>query len=622
MRTVSGDPSRTGSGWDGEWAKYAFLASALVVVHLALLFFLVPGVAERTLFDPDSYTRLLRVAHLIETGGWFESVFPRMNAPFGLEFHWTRPLDLILLAGSLLLTPALGFDQALHWSGVLVSPALHILACLSLAWAVKPLLGSRKAALVIIVLLAQPIVSGYALAGRADHHMLLVLAYVLSLGFFLRFVLRTDARWVSLTSGAFAGFGVWSSIEFLIPLLTLFGALCILWLVDHPKIVRHGRLFSVGLAAVVFLGLFSEHPLHDLLRPEYDRLSAPHALMALLASAFWFSAAILRKRRHWGVSGHGRVMTLVLAAAVAGAILALTYPGVFSNPIRAVDPEFWELYVRHFAEYRSFLTPGVQGLGFLLVYLGGAILALPHGLWMVTRNHPPHTRAVWAPVCVGLAVFVPLALVQLRFALWAGVVIAISLAGLLCHLNEKLDAIEGALRRSVVRVSLNALILTGFMIAGLAIVGGSGAGQATSPEATEGSRCSTSRLATFLESRLSDTVPKTIVANGNIGPELVYRTRHSVLAAPYHRNARGVLDTHRILTSTDLEDSWRIVESRGVDLILVCPEVDQAFFGETPQGQESLYIRLVENRPPRWLEAVGSPGVMESGFLVFEVTDE
>jgi hypothetical protein len=344
--------------------------------------------------------------------------------------------------------------------------------------------------------------------------------------------------------------------------------------------------------------------------------------MALLAVAFWVAVTMVRGRRPGVGSAGGRVAVFAVGAVASAGLLGLAFPGIFSNPIRAVEPEFWELYVRHFAEYQSFLTPGFSGLGYVLVYLGAALLALPFGLWMVSGRHRAEVRAAWAPVCLGLVAFIPLALAQLRFALWAGVVIAIALTGFLCRLNEKLNRIQEPLRRGLVRVSLNALVLTGFMIVGIAIIGLSGEGSTPSAEASGQSVCSTTGLATFLEKRAPEEAPRTILVNGNIGPELVYRTRHSVVAAPYHRNAGGVLDTHRIMTSADLEGSRQIVLARGVDLVALCPAEDRGFFGGTNHDGESLFQRLVADRPPPWLEPVDTPDVRETGYLIFEVIDE
>lgn len=62
--------------------------------------------------------RLLRVERLIETGAWFDHTIPRSNAPYGETLHWTRPLDVLLVAGAAPLAPVLGWREALFAWGV------------------------------------------------------------------------------------------------------------------------------------------------------------------------------------------------------------------------------------------------------------------------------------------------------------------------------------------------------------------------------------------------------------------------------------------------------------------------------------------------------------------------
>lgn len=90
-----------------RFAKYAPVLSVLVLASVAALHVvlvpsgLVPAfeTGSVNLFDPDSCTRLLRVAQLHATGRWYDPTLAAINAPFGLELHWTRPLDVLLLAG-------------------------------------------------------------------------------------------------------------------------------------------------------------------------------------------------------------------------------------------------------------------------------------------------------------------------------------------------------------------------------------------------------------------------------------------------------------------------------------------------------------------------------------------
>jgi hypothetical protein len=113
-----------------------------------------------------------------------------------------------------------------------------------------------------------------------------------------------------------------------------------------------------------------------------------------------------------------------------------------------------------------------------------------------------------------------------------------------------------------------------------------------------------------------------VLANPNLGPELVYRTPWSVVAAPYHRNTAGNLDTHRFFTSEDEAVSRRILQDRRVELVVLCPEEDEPFFGGSAPGRPSLFSRMLDGDAPPWLRAVTWPGVETSGYLVFEAVHD
>ncbi len=96
-------------------AKGRPASSALVIVIAWMLFHLLLAAAHDTpiltggLLGPDSYMRMVRVEALLDTGAWYDHRIERSNAPFGEELHWTRPFDLLLLAGAAPLAPLLGW---------------------------------------------------------------------------------------------------------------------------------------------------------------------------------------------------------------------------------------------------------------------------------------------------------------------------------------------------------------------------------------------------------------------------------------------------------------------------------------------------------------------------------
>ena len=160
------------------------------------------SVLDGGLSDPDSYMRLNRVLHLHDTGNWFYPTYPRINPPEGHVQHWTRALDALLLAGAWLLQPFLGFHAGLHVWGVLFSPICLALMVLALNWACAPFLSRDARMIACLLLLLQPTVMAYLSLGRADHHALLLLLFVLLLGSTARLLLQRIEGWLPAASGA------------------------------------------------------------------------------------------------------------------------------------------------------------------------------------------------------------------------------------------------------------------------------------------------------------------------------------------------------------------------------------------------------------------------------------
>ena len=63
------------------------------------------------LHDSDCYMRLVRVSDLYQTGNWYDPVILRSDAPDGERSHWTRPFDVLLLAGTVPLSLVADFTE-------------------------------------------------------------------------------------------------------------------------------------------------------------------------------------------------------------------------------------------------------------------------------------------------------------------------------------------------------------------------------------------------------------------------------------------------------------------------------------------------------------------------------
>ena len=323
----------TGGRWPTWRGDLAFAAVAVALFALLVVRFL-PGLMHGALVDPDGYMRLVRVRRLAETGAWFDGTIPRSNAPWGDTLHWTRPMDVLILLGAWALEPFLGFQAALHWSGVAVAPLLLIAVCFVTAWTVRPLVGAGLRYVTMLAVLAQAGIMGYALPGRADHNMLILLAFVAMLGSALRLLLEPEARWASWATGAWAGFGLWLTVESLAPLFVLLVSLAGLWVVKG-EVAGAARSVALGTVAVVAVAVVLEHPPGALLLVEYDRVSVVQLFAVALVLAFWAVAAS-RWAARLGVVGRAALATG--GVVVAAAVMLAVFPGFFGNPMEERTP--------------------------------------------------------------------------------------------------------------------------------------------------------------------------------------------------------------------------------------------------------------------------------------------
>jgi hypothetical protein len=211
-----------------------------------------------------------------------------------------------------------------------------------------------------------------------------------------------------------------------------------------------------------------------------------------------------------------------------------------------------------------------------------------------------------------MAIFLPLALVMLRFAPFTEVLLAIVLAELLGRLLKLSERVSLAPLRVVLRAGLMLGLLTGFIALGAALSGPSKA-------STVRTRCQLENAYALLAQPqgLGDR-PRVILAHFNYGPELLYRTPHSVVASPYHRNVAGLLDGDRIFGARDDATSRRLIDRRGVELILFCPD-GPALAQAAAKDGSSFVGRLARDRVPAWLRPVEAPPELAGPYRLYEV---
>jgi len=592
-----------------------------IVLQIALVAIHSSPVLHGELLGPDGYMRLVRVQELLTHWEWHNGQIPRSNAPYGDYLHWTRPFDILLLILAAPVALFAGWHEGLFWAGALVSPLLLLASGLALIWTMAPVIRPNSWLLPAIAILIQPGVVGYSMPGHADHHVLLLLVYVFSIGFMLRGLKnRFDGRSFFLC-GLLCGFAIWLSVETLLSILVVALALGVAWLLSPENRARQGVLYSIGIVLALALAMVSAHPLSQWLVPVYDRVSAVHVLLAVVLLAFWGGILLLEQ-----VFQRPRYQLEAVALTVLFGVLAVVgiyaiFPGFFAGPMVDVNPAIVHIWLDKVREMKGVVPKTSYSLGEFVFYLGQGLVALPYLLWKLHKEREDPAWMAWLGLVVAIGVYWPVATLHVRFSAFAEVLFVIVLADLVDRLLLVIEDYRRLLPRVLGKSAAICLILvSGVALGSLLMKAGRAGGNDTDAKKTAAELCSIADMGRYLEN--SDNWPadkrETILAFLDFGPELLYRTRHRVIATPYHRNDRGILDSYNIMTADDPAAAKAMMDARAVDLVLLCPNSPESGFFATPGRENSFYRALAQDNPPPWLTPVALPEGLRDQFKLYE----
>jgi hypothetical protein len=105
------------------------------------------------------------------------------------------------------------------------------------------------------------------------------------------------------------------------------------------------------------------------------------------------------------------------------------------------------------------------------------------------------------------------------------------------------------------------------------------------------------------------------------GPELLYRTGHSVLSIPNHRPQPGFTATYLVLSRASEGLARAMLAEHGVDWILLCPgKVERSVFAADGEDGDTLYARLAGGSPPPWLRPLPLPDDLASQARLYAIS--
>jgi hypothetical protein len=264
------------------------------------------------------------------------------------------------------------------------------------------------------------------------------------------------------------------------------------------------------------------------------------------------------------------------------------------------------------------------------LYLAAPLLALGFGLWRATKKTGPQ-RALLLIVLGWLIAGLALSFWQIRvhtFVVLFGVFLLAEFFGwwLWGEASEAPARRGSGTWRRLAGLAALAAVLPGVgLIAPVYAELNLPTGKTPATESSAPTNCRVDRVATWLGSPEGLGLrPLLISARNDYGPVILYHSPHQVLAAPYHRNGRGILDNHHILAASAPMAAHAIARKRHVDLILLCPGDRKQFSTYRIQDQPVLAERLLDGETFSWLRAIALPDALadETGAALFRVLPE
>lgn len=564
---------------------WALLAVTLILINFKL-------VSTMRFADPDDALRLVQVRDLIAGQSWFDVHQYRVAAPAGVAMHWSRLVDVPIAAMILLLRPLLGTAWA-ELVTVVAIPMLTLLCAQALVARIAArFFNDDVTGLSCLTFgLAVPVLWQFTPL-RIDHHAWqIVLALVALNGLYAKSALR---------GGAVIGLALTTSLAISIeglPLTALFLGVCALRGLRDPATRFDWLLAATGSLALggvaIFLGT----------RWTYDLVTHCDAISPVHLALFIWSA-LGGAALHFAAprSLIGKLVCLAAIGGGAAVILFGVAPECRRGAFDMLDPLVRRYWYASIAEGLPFWRagPALAATIFLgpLVGLYGA-----YQLWRAAPNVA--ARTAWLDHMLVLAGAWVIGIAVARASATALVFAAVPAAALIMRCVYALRVAPIA-RRLVGYAGLVVLLAPALPVviatAALTPLPVTAKGKAKVGALSQ-SQCQYDKA-----SRALNQLPATdIFAPLDIGPDLLERTHHRVVATGHHRGAAGMHDViAAFLASPDAARS--IVRTRRATLIVICPDIYEPSIYAT-RAPNGLMAQLLDGKAPKWLQPVDlAPG--------------
>jgi len=599
----------------------------LIWFYFVLCFLVYPGsrILGGEFIDSDDYMILTHVIDWLKGQGWFDTMQYRLSPPTGAPMHFSRIAELPL-AGAILLLRAMGLEWVMAATvAAAVLPLLFLAGMLAaLKWTAKSLMPRDWSGATAFVALFSGLMLLQFSPGRADHHGIALLITTMAFGFSVRMLKEPENLKWSAGAGFSLALGQTVSLETLVVLVAISSFVCLWIMMRGRPAARAGIVFGLTLYLASIFFLVVVRPPHLWFVPEPLVFSIVYMLLAGSVAVCCAGIAMVSAA---GVAPLLRYLSGFAIGLFCAVLFFSRFPELLEGPYGAIDVRIKEQCL-HTVES----TPYINSFAPLTIFLF-PFFALLAAVAIFPERKKETLFFPWLLSIILLSLFLALTVFYAKrsgfFAALFGII------PLTEFLRRSLSWSAARLRgRRLFAMELFLLLLVGPLPSVLlpALIDGRSfnKGVLLFPAVESGNFSGdAAKLALFLNTFYGDR--SLIIMNSlNDGAELLFRTGHNFIAAPYHTNVSGIVDSTRFFSTTDPEEARKTAQERKADLVVLNKNLPASYLGksrktEVRQGRAagtvsekpSFAEMLIEGKAPEWLKPLDT--IIPMNFLAFEI---
>ena len=574
------------------------------------------------LSDPDDYLYLVQALDWLNGQSWFDLIQHRMDPPQGTFIHYSHLLSGFYAGFIFLLQPFFGATSAALITAAILPPVYLALLFFSVRWLAQVMIAPKWGDLTAYILFFSTAIMSQFVCGAIHHHGIEALLAIVAFCCIARMVEHPSALVWAVAAGFTLALGLTIGLE-IIAILGLFSLCLGVWAtIEGSSAARSGLVFASTLFICSLCFLLMTRPQQHI----FDAIIPAYSIVYVVLTgsiAFCFLCVVLADKK---ASELLRYIIGVGVACATGWVFLHCFPELKAGPYGGVDASLAKLIFTSEPEAWPIVRKGAT-LTHQIFPLIWPVLAIGSNLFIFIHAPNRAKRWLWGMIllvlstCLGLAAFY-----QCRFLDYTQPFAVLPLTAMVRRdWEQKLFATHTDRALSMMRLALILIVGPVTMIAAGNFDDDSldKANQSTTLMQPPSKGCDMHFLAELLNDKQGyGGQPGLIINSLNEGSELLFRTKYSVLAAPYHMNVQGNLDALRFFTTPDPTEAENIAKKRKASLVILCNEPSQlrayrAAQTDLSPSKTTFVQQLVNNKIPLWLKPIQSPRLGD--LMLFEI---